>query len=467
MRQRLTLAGAMVAILGGLVGVGQAADWPQWMGPQRDGIWRETGLVASFPAEGPKVLWRQPVGIGYTGPAVADGKVYLMDRRRAVDADGNEVKPDREKGIPGDERIVCFDAKSGQQLWEHRYERAYKISYPFGPRTTPLVEGQHVWCLGAMGDLWCLDKDKGSVVWHKELAKEYGLKEQPSLDDLSVGSTPIWGYAAHPLIDGELLYCLVGGPGSVIVAFEKNTGKEVWRNLTAGEVGYSPPVIQTLAGRKQLIVWHTEAINGLDPITGKLFWTVPYPAEGKPQRPAVSIVTPVVVGDQVFITAFYNGPMLIEVKPGDPPTAEVVWRGKSTNPLRPDGLHSIMATPVIRNGHIYGVCGMGELRCLELATGKQLWQTYEATTGKKADCGTAFLVPIGEGNRFVLFNDQGELVLADLTPEGYHQVSRARILEPVQAARGRTVVWSHPAFANKCVFARNDKEIVCVSLAAQ
>ncbi len=179
----------------------------------------------------------------------------------------------------------------------------------------------------------------------------------------------------------------------------------------------------------------------------------------------MSITTPVAVGDQVFVTAFYNGPMLLEVSPGDPPTAKVVWRGKSTNPARPEGLHSIMATPVIRGGHIYGVCGMGELRCLDLATGKQLWQTYQATTGKRADCGTAFLVPLGDSNRFILFNDQGELVLAELSPKEYREISRAKVLEPVQAARGRNVVWSHPAFANRCVYARNDKEIRCVSLA--
>jgi outer membrane protein assembly factor BamB len=166
----------------------------------------------------------------------------------------------------------------------------------------------------------------------------------------------------------------------------------------------------------------------------------------------------------LFVSTYYHGPMMLKLD-ADKPAASVLWRGKSDNPEKPDGLHALMTTPVFKDGKLYGVCANGELRCLEAKTGKQLWQTYDATGGKKTDCGTAFLIP--QGDRFVLFNDLGELILAELSAKGYKQIDRARILEPVQEARGRTVVWSHPAFAHRCVFARNDKEMVCVSLAAE
>jgi hypothetical protein len=148
----------------------------------------------------------------------------------------------------------------------------------------------------------------------------------------------------------------------------------------------------------------------------------------------------------------------------DKPEAKLLWSGQSSNPSRPDGLHTLMANPIYKDGFLYGVCANGELRCLDAATNKEKWQTYAATGGEAADCGTAFLIPQAE--RVVIFNDIGELILAKMSPAGYQQIDKARILEPVQSARGRKVVWCHPAFAQKCVFARNDKEMVCVSLAA-
>jgi hypothetical protein len=193
-----------------------------------------------------------------------------------------------------------------------------------------------------------------------------------------------------------------------------------------------------------------------------LFWTQPYPSEGEPQRPAPTIATVPCLGDRLFLTSFYHGPMMLQLA-ADRPAVTVLWKDKTKKPTRPVGLHCLMATPVLKDGYIYGVCANGELRCCAMDTGNQLWETYAATGGKKTDCGTAFLIP--QGDRFILFNDQGELILANLTPKGYAEIDRATIIEPVEAARGRQVVWSHPAFANRCVFARNNKELVCVSLA--
>jgi outer membrane protein assembly factor BamB len=300
-----------------------------------------------------------------------------------------------------------------------------------------------------MGDLLCLDRATGSVRWAKNLIKEYKLD-----------GPPVWGWAAHPLLDGELLYCLVGGSGSAVVAFHKDTGKEVWKALTTEEIGYSPPMMYEAAGKRQLIIWLSESINALDPATGQVYWTQPYPADGSPQRPAVSIATVRRMGDLLFVSSYYDGAMMLKLTT-EKPGAKVLW---SHNVARPEGLHILMAAPVLKDGHVYGVSANGELRCLKADTGKQLWETYAATCGKKTDCATAFLVP--EGDRFVLFNDQGDLILAHMSPRGYQEIDRAHILEPVQEARGRHVVWSHPAFAERCIFVRNDQEMICLSMAA-
>jgi outer membrane protein assembly factor BamB len=428
-----------------------ADSWPQWFGPKRDGIWRETGVVSKFPKGGPKVLWRAPLGTGYSGPSVAGGRVYVMDRKRALDKDGKPLRPTR-AGHPGTERVLCLDARTGNEIWKREYDCPYTISYASGPRCTPLVAGGRVYTLGAMGHMKCLDAKTGKPIWEKDLVQEYKLDEPP-----------VWGYAAHPLLDGGLLYTLVGGKGSAVVAFRKDTGKEAWKALTTDEVGYSPPMICTLGGKRQLVVWLSESLNGLDPATGKVLWTQEYPVGRAPERPAVNIATVRQTGDRLFISTAYHGPMMVEVDAKAGKT-KVVWKGKSNSMARPDGLHALMASPVIKGGYVYGNGALGELVCHDAATGKKMWTSREALTGQVEDCGTVFLVP--HGDRYVLFNDQGELILAELSPKGYKQLDRARILKPVEKARGRLVVWSHPAFANKCVYARNDKEMVCVSLAS-
>jgi outer membrane protein assembly factor BamB len=433
-------------------GAAHADDWPQWFGPQRDGVWRETGLLDKFPAGGPKVHWRTPLGMGYSGPAVAGDRVYVMDRERAAGADGKPLRPSR-KGILGNERILCLGAADGKLLWKHEYDCPYKVSYPSGPRTTPLVAAGRVYTLGAMGDLLCLDANSGKVLWSKNLARDYHLD-----------GPPVWGWAAHPLLDGDLLICTVGGEGSAVVAFNKDTGKEVWKALSTEEIGYSPPIICEAGGKRQLIVWLSDSVNGLDPATGKVYWTQAFPIDHAVQRPAVNIATVRCTADRLFLTTYYHGSLMLELK-ANKPEVSVLWKGKSHNVSRPDGLHGLMVTPYIEGKHIYGVSANGELCCVEVETGKLLWQTYAATGGAESDCGTAFLVP--QGKRCVVFNDQGDLIFARLSPKGYEEIDRAHILDPAEDARGRKVVWSHPAFAHRCVFARNEKEMVCVSVAAE
>ncbi len=428
----------------------QAADWPQWLGPQRDGVWRETGILEKFPEGGPKVRWRVEIGPGYTGPAVAGGRVYVMDRQRAKDDKGENLPP-KNGAILGKERVLCFDATKGKLLWKHEYDCPYqKVDYPAGPRTTPIIEKDKVYTLGTMGHIHCLNAEDGKVLWSKDLTAEY--KVDP----------PVWGWSAHPLIEGDKLITLVGGEGSAVVAWDKNTGKELWRALTVQEIGYVPPMVFEAGGKRQLIVWHSEAVNSLDPETGKVYWSEKHPPHNKLVRPALPIATPRLLGDLLFVTNFHHGPLMLRLA-ADKPAATVLWRGKSDNGGRPDGLHSLISTPVLKDGHIYGIAGMGELRCFKAETNEQLWESLQHFDGKKGLFATAFLI-VNE-DRFFVFTDQGDLILAKVTPKGYEEISRAHILDPVQVARGRNVVWSHPAFAERCMFARNDKELVCVPLA--
>ena len=444
-----------------------ADDWSGWLGAKRDGILRESGLVQRFPKEGLPVKWKKPVEQGYSGPAVVGGKVFLTDFARVKGQDGKPLPPD--KGvIRGKERVLCFSAKDGTEVWKHEYECGYKVSYPFGTRCTPLVRDGRVYSLGTMGHLACLNAETGKPLWEKHLPSDYKLSLEGPLTKVE---TPIWGYSAHPLLDGALLYTLVGGKGSAVVASHKDTGKEVWRALDATEVGYAPPIIIAAGGTRQLIIWLTESINSLDPATGKVHWTQKYPTKGEPTRPAVSIHQPCHYQDMLFVSTVYHGPMMLKLA-ADKPAASLLWEAKNENPAKPDGLRCLMSQPVLTKGHIYGNGMMGELGCFRIEDGAEVWRTMEAVYAKnektkkpRVDCGTVFLIPLSEqSDRYYLFNDQGELIVADLTPQGYKEIDRTRIIEPVQAARGRTVVWTHPAFAEKCVFVRNEKELICLSL---
>jgi outer membrane protein assembly factor BamB len=426
-------------------------DWPQWLGAKRDGVWRETGIVEKFPSGGPKVLWRQALGPGYSGPAVVGDRLYVMDRPTSA---GAKLKDSYAKeAAPGKERVLCLDAQSGKELWKHEYDCPYqKLSYPSGPRCTPLVHEDKVYSLGAMGHLFCLDAKSGKVLWSKVLPAEYKTEQ------------PIWGYSAHPLIDGKKLITLVGGDGSAVVALDKDSGKEIWKALTSQEICYSPPIIVEAGGTRQLIVWLSDTLNSVDPETGKQYWMAGYPEDGKPQRPAVNIAQALHFDDLVYVTSAYHGVLAMKLAK-DKPTAEVAYRGKDKNMTKAEGLHSLMVTPVEREGYVYGVGPMGELRCQEAATGKLVWKTQQPLGGKDALFGTVFLTP--NADRFFLWTDQGDLIIAKLSPKGYEELDRVNLLKPSQFARGRDVVWSHPAYARRCVFARNDNEIICVNLAKE
>jgi outer membrane protein assembly factor BamB len=434
--------------------VGRADDWPQWLGPQRDGVWREKGILEKFPADGPKIRWRTKIGGGYAGPAVVGKRVYVTDRVLAEGAK-NPGNPFASTPVKGKERVLCLDEATGKVLWKHEYDCTYRISYAAGPRTTPVVHDGKVYTLGAMGHLFCLDAANGKVLWSKDFVADFKAP------------VPLWGFAAHPLLDGDKLICLVGGKDQIVVAFDRKTGEVKWHALSfenrGTQLGYCPPMIFRAGGKRQLIVWHPESVNSLDPETGKVYWSEPFAVKAN-----MTISTPRKEGDFLLVTTFYSGSMAFDLA-SDKPTAKVRWRSTivSEDPRRTEKLNCVMCTPFLKDGYVYGVCSYGELRCLRESDGKRQWMSLKATgaADEKERWANAFL--IAQGDRFFIPNEKGDLVIARLTPKGYEEIDKAHILEPTGNAMGRPIVWSHPAFANQSMYARNDKEVVCVSLAAR
>jgi len=424
----------------------QADDWPQWLGPERDGIWRETGIVESFPEEGPEILWRIPAGYGYSSPTVADGKVYLSDY---VIEEGEVVNnPGGRTPLKGTERIRCIDAETGDELWSHAYEQAYSISYPGGPRSTPTVADGKVYALGAEGKFVCLDAESGELIWEQDWKTKFETDSQ------------IWGFSAHPLIEGGTLYALVGGEGSVAVAFDKDTGEVKWEALSAAEPGYCPPTMIEHAGVKQLLIWHPESINSLNPGDGSVYWSLPLkPGYG------MSIMAPQKSGNLLFASAIGRIGAVMKLNE-DTPGAEFLWKAKPK-----EGLFAANVTPLIIDGVIYG-CDIdtSALTAASLENGERFWQTTLPTLGEEdpergGRHGTAFLTLHEDSGKLFLFSETGHLIIAKATPEAYTEISRAKVLEPTNEAFGRPVVWAAPAFAMKSAFVRNDKELIRVNLA--
>ena len=433
--------------------VGRADDWPRWMGPAGDGVWRETGIVETFDESGPPVVWRKPIGGGYCGPSVANGRLFVMDRLDDPKGASVENNIGKSGALTGSERVLCIDEKTGNEIWKHVYACDYTIAYPTGPRCTPTIDQDLVFTLGAMGNLICFRTETGEVVWQKNLPETYSAKP------------PLWGYSSHPLVDGDQLIVPTGGDGSGLVAFDKRTGEELWKSVTTRDVAYAPLVIYEPTGApRQLIFWHADGVTSLDPANGEEYWTVKFPEEVNPSQ--TSIATPRIVGNQLLISEFYKGSLLLQID-SNPPGVSERWRSYTNDQRHQSSLNSMMTTPFIKDGHFYGVGyvgrGIGTLRCFELDSGDMKWSKDDWMESKPVVFATTFLVE-NEG-RYFMFNDNGELMIAKMSPEGFEEVSRAKILEPTSVARGRKVVWSHPAFANRRIYARNDQEIVCLDLA--
>jgi outer membrane protein assembly factor BamB len=418
----------------------RADDWPQWMGSKRDNVWRETGLLEKFPAGGPRVVWRIPVGGGYAGPAVANGKLFVTDY---VTDDNVKVDNFDRNESTGIERVWCLDEATGKEKWHHEYPVRYTMSYPAGPRCTPNVDGDKVYTLGGEGNLICFEIETGKVVWQKNLPKEYGTK------------TALWGYASHPLIDGNKLICLAGGDGTHVVAFDKNTGAEIWKSSSAPEQGYSPPTIIEAAGKRQLLLVRPSAFSSVDPENGREYWSVPYEATS-----GSVIMSPVRWGKNVYVGGYSNKSLLVSLGE-DPSQVEIEWRDKPQH-----GISPVNVQPFVSEGVMYGFDQNGRMYAVELPSGKRLWETTEPISKRPVYSGTAFIVRQGDsGDRYWMFTENGDIIIANLTPKGYEEIDRAHVIERTNNAFGREVVWCMPAFANKRMYVRNDSECICVDLA--
>lgn len=414
-------------------GIGSADKWPQWRGPTRNGVWHETGIIEKFDKPRLEPIWRAKISGGYTGPTVANNRVYVTDR---------VIKPE------SIERVHCFDAKTGKKLWMHTYPCEYRnVGYPIGPRASVTINNGRAYSLGATGFLHCLDAAKGDVIWKKDLKAEYKIR------------MPIWGIASAPFVDGPLVIVQIGGhKGACIVAFDKATGKEKWRALD-DPAGYSAPIIISQAGKRVLVYWTGANVVGLDPQTGKVYWTHPF----EPKEMVMNIANPVLEDGYLFFSAFFDGSLMLKANPNEL-AVEKVWRRRGKSEKKTDALHCTISTPILQGKHVYGVGSYGELRCLDRDTGDRIWESLDAVP--KARWANIHMVK--HEDKVWMLNERGELIISKLSPAGFEEISRAKLIKPTEGQLGERggVTWSHPAFAYKNVYARNDEELICVSLAA-
>lgn len=445
MRHQLRLVSRILALTAAVCGATavEADDWPQWRGLNRLGVWHESGIIERFPDHGLKVTWRVPTGSGYAGPAVADGRVFVLDWHADPDS----------RTLDGTERLIVLDEQTGRELWTYAWQTSYRMLQPInaiGPRATPTVDEDRVYVVGATGRLVCLDVASGEVRWEADYVADYDT------------SVPPWGVTSAPLIDGDRLIAIVGGePDALVVAFDKLTGAEIWRALRVdSDAGYGQPVIFEAGGTRQLIVWHPSGLASLDPATGHAYWE-----EAWDTADGVTVATPVRSGDYLLVSQLYTGSLMMRLS-ADRPAARVLWRGasRSYEPDESDGLHSMVTTPIILDNHVYGVGAQGQLRALDARTGERRWMSTEMTA--QVPWSTAFMVQ--HGDRFFVNNDEGTLILARFTPEGYVEIDRTALIDPTSESgygTDRQVNWVHPAYANRHIIQRNDVEVIRASLA--
>ena len=430
-----------VAIVLGLCGGAAIAaeDWPEIRGKGRQGVWTETGIVERFPADGLKVLWRTPVKAGYAGPAVANGRVFVIDY----------VETKRPRGM---ERALALDEQTGKILWTQEWEVDYRgMSYGLGPRATPTVDGDRVYFAGADGKLFCLNAATGAIVWKKDYVADYGADRAKWGWD--------WGFSSAPLVDGERLIALVGGrPDAKVVAFDKLTGKELWRALSSeSELGVGQPIIITRG--RHAAADHLVSGCGRVARSGDRQECIGSSRTKSARR--CRSRRRFIRGSLLFFTNFYDGPLMLALDE-QKPAATVLWKGKSDNEIQTDGLHATTATPVIIGDYIYGICSYGQFRCLRAKTGERIWES-QALTKERARWVSGQIVR--HGDRLFINNDRGELVIVKPGPGGYEEISRTFLLKPTSPPGNRRelvgVNWSHPAYANRHIYARNDEEIIC------
>lgn len=394
-------------LAGGLVYVeaqdNSKADWAQWRGPNRDGISSETGLLKSWPAGGPKVLWHIPLGDGYSGISIAQDKVYTMF------ADGN------------DEFVVCLDASDGGEIWRFRSGAKFTEQRGDGPRSMPTVDGDSVFVLGAAGKLYALDARDGTQLWAHNFVAEFDSK------------IPTWGFSSSPLVEGGLVLVETGGAdGQAIVAFDKKSGDVVWKTHTDA-VGYSSPIPIDFGGVRQIIFLTSKTLLSVAPENGQIYWKYPWP-EG------INIATPIFIpDDKIFISASYDkGAVLLRMIAGEDRIAvEEVWKSRV--------MKNHFNSSVLQGDYLYGFDN-AILTCIEVNSGEEQWQHRGFGKGSLL-LADGHLIILGEG---------GKLALAEASPGGYKEKALFQLFDDK--------CWTVPTLAGGRLYLRNQKEMVCLDL---
>ncbi len=388
-----------------------ASDWPQILGPHRNGIYDGNDLAENWPKEGPAQLWKKNVGSGFAGPAAAAGKLILFHR------------------VGDTEVIDCMAAADGKAVWHFEYPTHYVDSFGFdpGPRAVPTIADGMVYTLGAEGAVHCVDFANGKELWNVSTKRTFSAPKG------------FFGMACSPLVEGDAVILNIGGPGGAgTIALDKSTGKLLWK-ATDDAASYSSPIGATLGTKRRALVFSRSGLFALDPSTGKQSFEFPW----RPSIEAsVSAAIPIVSDNLVFISASYDtGAALLRVKDG---AVEKVWTGD-------DSISSHYSTCVLRDGFLYGIHGRHdygntELRCIELTTGKVHWSQPNLSAANV----------LLAGNRLLVLTENGELIRAAASPDKYSEISRAQIL-------GKNVR-AYPALADGLFFARNKDTLVCTDL---
>ena len=381
-----------------------AADWPQWRGPNRDGISKETGINKNWSTSTPKLLWRAPLGAGYSAIAVSQGRLYTMAAK-------------------GDSEVVaCMDAATGKEIWNTRTDANYESGQGDGPRSTPTVDGNWVYAIGARGKLYALNAKDGKKVWFHDLQAEYGSE------------IPGWGTSTSPLVEGDLLLVDIGGKsGHSIGAFNKRSGELVWKTHTDKQ-GYSSPIAINANGARQILFFTGTSLVSVSP-TGNVNWKYPWRTSYY-----ANIATPVFIApDKVFIsTAYDTGAAVLKLTGGKEKLSfQELWKNKVSQ--------NHFNSSVLLNNHLYGF-DQGILQCVEVNSGTEKW--------KQSGFGKGSLILV-DGHLIVL-GEKGQLALVEATPAGYKEKGR------LQPFNGKT--WTSPAFADGKLYLRDTKEVLCLNL---
>lgn len=386
-----------------------AADWPQYLGPQRNGVYAGPPLNEKWTSSGPRALWRKQIGQGLSGPVVAQDRLILFHRLQ-----------DREI-------VDALDPRTGTALWRHDYPTAYRDDFGFdeGPRAVPVVAESTVYTFGAEGRLHAIDLSTGKPLWNVDTMRQFGVAKG------------FFGAAGSPLIETGKVIANVGGKNAGIVAFDARTGKVLW-TATSDAASYSSGVAATILGKRYAIFLTREGLVGLDPADGQVRFQRPWRAR---QAASVNAATPIVVGNAIFVSAEY-GPGAGVLRFDGTKLADV-W-------LSDDVLSNHYATSVYHEGRLFGFHGRQEFgpvfRAVQMETGKVLWST------QRFGAGSVTLA----GNRLLIARENGELVLAAVSPAAFQPVATAQVLPPT--------VRAYPALADGLLYLRNDDTLVCLDL---